>query len=209
MISEQLHAVDTTTARPASQGDARRHRRVELSLLGRLMRANKQEYPCRLIDISVGGAALQSPVTPPVGERIVAYFDHIGGIEGHVVRGMDGGFAMELVATQHKREKLAAQITWLINRDELGGVADSRHHERTSLRSKTASLKLDEGVVIQVSVVDISMSGASIATEARPPLGAEVKLGKMRGRVVRHHPDGIGVQFIDIQQPEAMRKYFG
>ena len=33
-----------------------------------------------------------------MGERIVAYFDHIGGIEGHVVRLFDGGFAIELQA---------------------------------------------------------------------------------------------------------------
>ena len=38
--------------------DRRRHRRVDLTLLGRFMRANKEEYPCKLRDISVGGAAL-------------------------------------------------------------------------------------------------------------------------------------------------------
>ena len=209
MTSPELASAIYPANRVRPDGDARRHRRVDLSLLGRFMRANKQEYPCRLQDISVGGAAIQAPVMPPVGERIVAYFDHIGGIEGHVVRIMDGGFAMELVATQHKREKLAAQITWLINREELGNSAETRRHARTSLGSKTASLKLDEGVTIQVRVLDISMSGASIATEARPAIGAEVVLGKMRGRVMRHHPDGIGVQFVDIQQAEAVRKYFG
>lgn len=189
--------------------DARRHRRVAISLLGRFMRASKQEFPCKLCDISVGGAAILAPVTPPVGERIVAYFDHIGGIEGHVVRSIDGGFAMQLIATPHKREKLAAQITFLINRGELGPAADTRRHERTALASKSTTLTLDEGVTIAVNVVDISISGASIATEARPTIGAEVKLGKLRGRVMRHHPDGIAVQFMDIQQPEAMRKYFG
>ena len=199
-----------TNRRPQHlEEDARRHRRIQISLLGRFMRENKQEYPCRLSDVSVGGAAIMAPVSPPVGERIVAYFDHIGGIEGHVVRGFDGGFAMELVATEHKREKLAAQLTWLINRDELGSGAEERRHNRASVANKAATLKLDEGVTIHVNVLDISMSGASIATEARPAIGAEVILGKMRGRVVRHHADGIGVEFLDIQQPEAVRKYFG
>ena len=189
--------------------DARRHRRVEMSLLGRFMRANKQEYPCRLSDISVGGAAILSPISPPLGERIVAYFDHIGGIEGHVVRGFDGGFAMELIATEHKREKLAAQMTWLINRDEMGGVVEERRHARATVANKAATLKLDEGVSVHVTVLDVSMSGASIATEARPAVGTQVHLGKMRARVVRHHLEGIGVEFIDIQQPEAVRRYFG
>jgi hypothetical protein len=33
-------------------------------------------------------------------------------------------------------------------------------------------------------------------------------LGKLRARVARHHESGIGVQFIDIQNPAALRRYF-
>ena len=99
--------------------DRRRHKRICVTLLGRFMRESKEEHPCKLIDISAGGAAVMSPVAVPVGERVVAYFDHIGGIEGMVVRAFDGGFAIKINATQHKREKLAAQLTWLANRSEL------------------------------------------------------------------------------------------
>jgi len=189
--------------------DRRRHRRVQVTLLGRFMRANKQEYPCKLIDISVGGAGMLSPVIPEMGERVVAYFDHIGGIEGTVIRAFEGGFGVELNVTPYKREKLAAQITWLINRHELGPGSEARRHDRATLANAMTTLKLDEGVSIQVSVRDISMSGASVVTAARPPIGAEVQLGKLRGRVVRHHGEGIGLQFLDIQQPEAIRRYFG
>lgn len=194
---------------PDEARDRRRHRRVQVTLLGRFMRANKQEYPCKLIDISVGGAGMLSPVTPEMGERVVAYFDHIGGIEGTVMRAFDGGFGIELNVTAYKREKLAAQITWLINKHELGPGSETRRHARTALANSMTTLKLDEGVSIQVTVRDISMSGASVVTAARPPIGAEVQLGKLRGRVVRHHGEGIALQFLDIQQPEAIRRYFG
>jgi hypothetical protein len=50
--------------------DRRRHKRVSVTMLGRFMRENKQEYPCRLLDISVGGAAVMSPVTVDLGERV-------------------------------------------------------------------------------------------------------------------------------------------
>lgn len=189
--------------------DRRRHRRVGVTLLGRFMRANKQEYPCKLVDISVGGAGMLSPVVPEMGEKVVAYFDHIGGIEGTVVRAIEGGFGIELNVTPYKREKLAAQITWLINRHELGPASEARRHSRTALGNSMTTLKLDEGVSIQVTVRDISMSGASIITAARPPIGTDVQLGKLRGRVVRHHGEGIALQFLDIQQPEAIRRYFG
>jgi hypothetical protein len=191
--------------------DRRRHKRIVVELLGRFMRENKQEHPCKLIDISAGGAALRpmsSSTTVTIGERVVAFFDHIGGIEGTVVRDFDGGFAMKLAATQHKREKLAATLTWLANRSELDG-ADERRHERIVPKSGRQQLQLAEGIVIECQVLDISISGASIGTPARPEIGTEVMLGKVRARVVRHHAQGFGVQFIDTQSQAALRRHFG
>ena len=193
---------------PRLVADRRRHKRVNITLLGRFMRANKQEYPCKLIDISVGGTAMMSPVAVEDGERIVAYFDHIGGIEGTVARTFDGGFAIRLSVTAHKREKLAAQLTWLINRSARL-VADDLQHKRNLPGNERSSLQLDEGIVIPCRVLDISISGASLETQARPEIGREVMLGKLRASVTRHHANGIGVQFLDIQNPAALRRYFG
>ena len=187
--------------------DRRVNRRIPLVLLGRFMRASRHEYPCKLMDISVTSAGMMSPVAVDPGEHIVAYFDHIGGIEGKVERTFDGGFALGMSATQHKREKIAAQLTWLINKHELQAVPDRRHDRRTV--NEKSTLKLDEGISIECRVLDVSLSGASIATPARPAIGTEVMFGKLRCRVMRHHDQGIGVAFLDIQEPEAIRKYFG
>lgn len=188
--------------------DRRRHKRVPVTLLGRFMRENRQEYPCKLIDISVGGAAMMSPVDVAIDERIVAYFDLLGGLEGKVVRHMDGGFGLKLIATLHKREKLAAQLTFLINRPHLGEFAE-RKHERMKPNNSTQSLTLTEGLTISCQVIDFSLSGAFIATPARPEIGAEIKLGNVRCKVIRHRPEGIAVQFADVQHANALRKYFG
>jgi len=187
--------------------DRRRHKRITVTLLGRFMRANKVEHPCKLINMSASGAAIMSPIPVPVGERVVAYFDHVGGIEGVVVREFDGGFALKFHSTKHKREKLAAQLTWLANRSEL--VADGRRHERVTPRHNDSVLQLSEGIKLTCRVADISISGASIATPARPEIGTEVTLGKLRARVVRHHAQGVGLEFIDIQNPTALRRHFG
>ena len=187
--------------------DRRRYQRYAITLLGRFMRENKQEYPCRLCNISVGGASVYSPVNLDVGERVIAYFDHIGGLEGTVVRLFKDGFAIDLIATRHKKEKLAAQITWLINKSEFSGI-EERRHERVMVGGKFLTLKLDEGIAIECRVIDVSLSGAAIETNARPPIGAEVMLGKLRCRVIRHLGKGLGLQFLDIQKPKAVRRYF-
>ncbi|HEX2843273.1 PilZ domain-containing protein [Hyphomicrobium sp.] len=203
-----------TSLRPSIRLDARivpdrrRHKRYSLALLGRFMRANKQEFPCRLNDISVGGASFMAPVEVEIGERIIAYLDEIGGIEGEVVRIFDGGFAIRLKVSQHKREKLAAQITWLVNKAELGGAA-GRRHQRLSVVNKTSTLRLPDGNSVDCRVLDVSLSGASIGTDARPPIGDIVMFGKLRCKVMRYHDRGIGVQFLDIPDPEALRRYFG
>jgi hypothetical protein len=188
--------------------DRRRHKRFAVALLGRFMRANKQEYPCRLADISVGGAAILAPVEVELGERIVAYLDELGGLEGRVTRVFDGGFAIELKVSQHKREKLAAQITWLVNKEELGGAA-GRRHQRLEVVNKSQTLVLSDGSPVDCRVLDVSLSGASIGTSARPAIGDIVMFGKLRCKVMRYHDRGIGVQFLDIPDPEALRRYFG
>ncbi len=207
-MSNALHTLKELAvlgAHPAT--DQRRHRRVALSLLGRFMRANRHEYPCRLNDISVGGAAINSPIEVEIGERIVVYFDHLGGLEGHVVRLFEGGFAMQFKVTPHKREKLAAQLTWLVNRDALTG-ADQRRHDRIPAEDRTQAVLLDSGETLACQVADVSISGASLNMEARPPVGTILTLGRLRARVVRHHEQGIGVQFTDIQEPGALRRHF-
>jgi hypothetical protein len=202
-------SVHASKARDAARhADRRRHKRVNVTLLGRFMRFNKQEYPCKLVDISVGGAAIMSPVTVDDDERIVAYFDYLGGIEGKVARSFEGGFAIRLAVTAHKREKLAAQLTWLVNRSGRL-VADDRLHSRSLPDNEQSTLQLDEGIVVPCRVIDISISGASLDTQARPEIGREVLLGKLRARVTRHDAGGIGVQFLDIQNPAALRRYFG
>ncbi|MEM7746932.1 MAG: PilZ domain-containing protein, partial [Pseudomonadota bacterium] len=189
--------------------DRRRYKRVELNLLGRFMRASKNEFPCRLIDISVGGAALSSPVTVEDNEQIVAYFDHLGGLEGQVVRTMADGFAIEFNATVHRRQKLAAQLTGLIN-EELIEVADLRRkgHDRIKLDRKKLIVEYDDGRTEECTAIDVSISGASLKSKTRPVLGRKLTVGKLRAEVVRHHERGFGVAFTGIQKAEAIRKYF-
>ncbi len=190
--------------------DRRRHKRVKLTLLGRFMRASKSEYPCRLIDISVGGAAISSPVDVEKGEHIVVYFDNLGGLEGTVSRLLDGGFAVEFNITTRRRQKLAAQLTVLVNEKEISEFDLRRPgHDRIALANRSLAITYEDGETEECDALDVSISGASIASDARPRIGSMITVGKLRARVARHHSRGFGVAFIDIQKVEAIRRHFG
>lgn len=187
------------------QSDNRLYNRVALPLLGRFMRENKSEYPCKLADISVGGAAILSPMVLDMGERVVVYFDELGGLEGFVVRQFDGGFATSIRASNKKREKLAATLTWLVNRKHYQDL-EARRHDRFVLNNKSTELRFKDGTVAPCKLIDISLSGASLAISVNPPIGTEVSLGKQRAIVRRHHENGIGVQFVKEQEPDALKR---
>src|SRR5436309_6094882 len=100
--------------------ERRRFQRVRVNLLGRYMLADRREFPCQIANMSPGGMALIAPVSGKPGERVIAYVDHLGRLEGVIARCFENGFAMTISATTRKRDKLAAQLTWLANRHILG-----------------------------------------------------------------------------------------
>jgi PilZ domain len=207
-IRNQVLLRDPAVVAPLrTNGDLRRHRRVPLELSGRFMRSTREEYTCRLKDISVGGASVATDNPADVGERIVAYFEHLGGFEGTVSRHMPGGFAIQFKVSEHKREKLAAQIMWLLNRDEFPDEL-GRQHERVGAKGRKTSLRFDDGMIIDVTLLDLSASGASVVTPARPAIGEEVILGKVRAIVRRHHAEGIGLQFLVVQDQSSLAANF-
>ncbi len=187
---------------PLSQ-ERRRFQRVHVNLLGRYMLTDRREFPCQVSNMSPGGMALIAPVCGQIGERVIAYVDHVGRLEGVITRHFQNGFAMTIGATARKRDKLAAQLTWLANRHELG-LPEDRRHGRITPQNPAARLILPDGVNVAVRVVDISQSGAALATDQRPEIGAPVTVGKTACRVVRHLEDGFAVEFIRLQHSDFL-----
>jgi len=183
--------------------ERRRFQRVTVNLLGRYMLADRREFPCQVTNMSPGGMALIAPVAGEPGERVIAYVDHVGRLEGVIARRFENGFAMTIAATTRKRDKLAAQLTWLANRHILG-LPEDRRHGRITPRNPSGRLILPNGVNIAVRVIDISQSGAAISTKERPEIGSPVTIGKTAGRVVRHLEDGIAIEFIRLQHPDFL-----
>lgn len=169
------------------------------------MLPDRREFPCQVINMSPGGLALLAPGIGNVGDRVVAYLDHIGRVEGRITRILDNGFAMTLGATPRKRDKLAAQLTWLANRDILN-LPEDRRHDRIVPRNPIAVLTLDDGTKMTCRIIDLSLSGAAISAEHKPPLKSLVTLGRVQARVVRKLEDGFAIEFIHEQPAETLEE---
>ncbi|WMT85635.1 PilZ domain-containing protein [Pelagibacterium sp. 26DY04] len=197
LIDNTAHGPNPVVS-PTGEDDGR-FQRVRVSILGRYMLVDRREFPCQIIEMSPGDALVVAPVSGRVGEKIIIYLDHLGRVEGTILELADGGFRMDVVASPRKREKIAAQLTWLANKDLLN-LPEDRRHERVVPDIRHSSILLEDGRRYNCKITDISLSGAAVEIDVRPALGTPITLGRMRARVVRHFSDGIAVEFASVQE---------
>jgi hypothetical protein len=184
----------TATRTQVNPKERRRHQRVNVELMGRYMLESRREFPCQTVNISPGGLALVAPVSGALGERVVVYLDQVGRVEGSIVRLLPNGFAIAFSATVRKRDKLAAQLTWLANRQILG-MPEDRRHERLQPRNPRTIVTLDNGVQSVARLIDVSTSGAGVATDLKLSVGQRIVVGRLPAKVVRAFDGGVAVEF--------------
>lgn len=190
-----------------SRAERRNFQRVRVKIYGRFMLEDRTEHAGQVVDMSPGNVAFRTDRSGAAGEKVIAYIDHIGRVEGVITRTLSDGFAMTVIASDRKRDKLAAQLTWLANKHELD-LPEDRRHERIAPRNPISVLQLADGRQYQCRIIDLSLSGAAIEIDVRPALGTQVTLGTMRGQVVRHFEDGVAIEFAVVQRPESLEAEF-
>ena len=116
----------------------------------------KLSMNCQVIDMSPGNVALRADRPGAPGEKVIAYIDHIGRVEGVVTRTMSDGFAMTVIASDRKKNKLAAQLTWLANKHELD-LPEDRRHDRIAPRNPASLLQLMDGRQFPCRIIDLSL----------------------------------------------------
>ena len=191
--SREMPAAAISHAR-ADIEERRRHQRFNLKLPGRYMLSDGAEFGCETIDVSPGGIAIRGARSGRLRERVVAYIDGLGRVEGTIARLCRDWFAVEVHAPSSKQERLAAKIGWLLKR-ERDGLSDRRRRQRVELSDDETVLRTTDGAVFRARLIDVSVSGAAILVDAALPLGAPVLLGDKSGHVSRHFPGGVAVTF--------------
>jgi hypothetical protein len=185
----------------------RRDAQIIVSIAGRYWldhrrdsRGERRMFTCRAISISSRAVALAAPVCGKLGERVIAHIDHIGKLQGVITHLINGGFVMSIIAGVDDRERLVARIEWF-EKYKNHDVSERRGDERFPQTKAVARLILPDGSLQHCVVLDLSVSGAGIAADSVPAVGATVTVGVVRARVVRHFKGGFGVQFVDRQSP--------
>ncbi len=80
---------------------------------------------------------------------------------------------------------------------------EDRRHDRLTPREIKTEITLEDGARYSCRIMDLSLSGAAVDVEVRPPIGTPLALGNMRGRVVRHFVEGVAIEFLSIQSRET------
>ena len=175
--------------------DRRAHRRVDLSLSGRCLNADQEDFQIETVNLSCAGAMMTGERTPAIGSEVICYFEQLGRVAGTVVRSSTGGFAIEFDIHEHKRDKLADRLTWLLNKESLG-LSEERASKRHDTDAEVSVVRRN-GLELQCRVRDISLSGASFQTRGPlPVIGEIISVGNVHGRVVRIGDGGFAVSYL-------------
>ncbi len=171
------------------------------------MRPDHQEYACQVGELDASKIEILANHEVEFGEHIVAYLDQIGRIEGVVSARNEAGFTISLALSGSRLERFQKRLEWLHNRDE-SDEAEQRRHARYQPSDSASQLILPDGRNYPCEILDISVSGSSVKVGVIPSIGTYVMLGKMRGRVTRVHPEGIGIEFLKMLDTQGLKSSF-
>lgn len=187
--------------------DRRQELRIVVRIPGRFSLASRRhsngerrQFACRAVSISQSSMMLAAAVRGPIGERVIAYFEEFGKIQGSIVRVLDGGFIIRIAATGDERSKLLRKLIWL-EQNKNYDVPDVRTFRRIVPEDPLSTMVFPDGSMLGCFVIDMSASGAAVSADVIPEIGTVLAVGKVAGKVVRHFAEGFAVQFKQLQNP--------
>jgi hypothetical protein len=182
---------------PAPSEDRREFSRVVTTFPGKLfLPAEQITLDCQVINLSAGGAGIRCDEPPPLQSFVVLYIEGFGRFQGVATRYEAGELGMCFVCREAKRERLKRDLAAYVQDGQLPATRLRAHHRAPS--SAIGHFIRHNGEQVRCDVLDISLQGLSLRTDSRPPVGEIINLGQSWGRVVRHHPDGIALQFLKL-----------
>ncbi|MBU6319489.1 MAG: PilZ domain-containing protein [Alphaproteobacteria bacterium] len=187
--------------KPGSGADRRRHRRVPWSAGLRGVAPGGVEFHGRTIEVGARGLSLRTRRRLTPGDRVSLHLDEVGRIEAEVAWELTStDYTLIFRSTPEEQDRIADQLTWLINRDGLSLEDDRSDPRRTTPADVTVAF--DNGQVSTCTVLDLSVFGIALSTADRiPDLGEVVRIGDRLGECIRHLDRGFAVGFHSGARP--------
>jgi hypothetical protein len=164
-------------------------------MFGRFMLPDMSEHPCQVSELTADGAIFGTTTLPEKNTQIVAYLDEIGRVEGLSGGAVPGGFRIAFSHTGQRKERFASRLSRRSAKNRTAGT-DLRRNARLAPTVSQSHITLPDGRVYPCEILDISLSGAAVKVDVMPSLGTHLRLGKMRGRIVRYVDSGIAIEFL-------------
>jgi hypothetical protein len=182
--------------------DQRQYERIKLTLPAQMhIPAEQANLDCQVINISAGGAGIVCAEPPPLKTFIVLNIAGFGQFEGVTTRLVPGELGMNFTCPVTRARRLLRDLSGYIER----GIT-TEELLRKDARSHSISFGhfyRANGEQISRAIINFSLTGASLRTASRPPIGEVINLGHTRGRVVRHDDHGFAVEFLEPEYLEA------
>jgi hypothetical protein len=188
---------DQPSGPPEGMPERRKYQRVRLYMPGQLFNpSDDRTADCKVLDLSAGGAAVQCEGSYPVGDRFVLYVTGFGRFEGRVVLHENGVLRLAFTIGETKQNRLKDMLALFVA-EGLTGITESRKHKREPAIGSGFIIRAD-GHHVKCDVLDVSLDGVSLRTKSRPAVGEIVNLGRSWGKVIRHHEEGVAIQFVQM-----------
>jgi hypothetical protein len=182
-------------AQNARSDDQRADERVSVTLAGKLfVPAEEVALDCTIVNLSAGGAGLYCPEPPPLDAFVVLYVDGFGRFEAVTACFTKGELHLKFLCKEAKRKRLEQDLARFVSEGGCG-VTRMRRHPRSAASKQFSRITRADGESVTCELLDVSLQGALLKTDMRPPIGEVIHLGQTRGWVVRHQDDGVGIQF--------------
>jgi hypothetical protein len=166
---------------------------------------NRRQFACRVVNASQTAMRLTTPIGGPIGERVIAYFQELGKVQGSITQVRLDGFVIRIAASNSERSRLLRKLTWL-EQNKTYNVPDMRRHKRFVPEDPISTMIFSDGSMLGCFVIDMSASGVAVSADITPEIGTVLAIGKVAGTVVRHFEEGFAIAFRHPQNTRTMER---
>ena len=190
--------------------------RLKARMPARLLINNETSGTGTLFDLSAGGVGVLTDLKVAKGDHVVLHLEGGGRLEGAVMRLLADGFGVQLTMSEAKRSRLIDALEPMV--ESVEEIVELPMNRRVAERVAGLRMKTEchtEDGVLDCRIVDMSLTGAAIETDANIKIGSAVTIGQTSGKVVRRDGKTFGVQFdrpaskaapASLQTPKSVKK---